>query len=318
MNIRLFSLFASAVLLMQTPILPASARPQNPGSTDAGAVTSPAAPGSAQPDDSASRLAFSSEPLAVDSLERLDSVDTDLVSLRRSAEGEEVVLEVGGFGITLSALSDEQFKDRNKRVKRPRFNMVALYDTELGFNILSGLDYGACPVGTGDFLDLRGGKSFHFSTTLVGLNFAFGKQRQFDITTGVRYTVDNYRLSDNSITLGNENGMIVPLTLDEKAGKSKLRITSLGIPLHLACHPAKGLTLSLSGYFDFTMGANSIYKDPKTKNSLSGVRPFQFGVGFGASYYRVGVYLRYGVTPLFKSNVGPKVHPLSIGFCIGL
>ncbi len=36
--------------------------------------------------------------------------------------------------------------------------------------------------------------------------------------------------------------MVVPVALDEKADKSKLRITSLGIPLHLAYHPVKQMT----------------------------------------------------------------------------
>ena len=143
-------------------------------------------------------------------------------------------------------------------------------------------------------------------------------RRKFSITTGLSYAVDNYRLSDNSITLAYRDGKVVPQRLDGKADKSKLRTTSLGIPLHLAYQPVRHLTVSLSGYFDFTMGANSIYKRPKEKSSLSGVNDFRFGVGASVSYYNVGVYLRYGVTPLFKSSVGPKVHPLSIGLCIGL
>ncbi len=268
--------------------------------------------------DSVPQPGLVGEPIPADSLERIDSVDTDLVALRRSNDGEEVVLEVAGFGITLSSLSDEKIRDRNARIKRPRWSLVLFYKTEWGYNIPSKVDYGVYPAGTDAFFDLRGGKSFHLSTTLAGLNYVFGKQRQFDLTTGLRYTVDNYRLSDNSITLGNENGRIVPLTLDEKADKSKLRITSLGIPLHLAYHPMKQMTLSLSGYFDFTMGANSIYKHPKEKSALSGVRTFRFGVGVGVTYYRCGIYFRYGVTPLFESGVGPKVHPLSLGICFGL
>lgn len=305
---RLAAAYAAALLLA----FPASGQTPEPSKVP----TAPEEPVPADR-DSTSRLVLSDRPLVADSLERIDPVDTDLVALRRSDKEGEMVLEVAGFGITLTSLSDEKIQDRNARIRRPHFNMVLFYKTELGFNIPSGVGYDAYPAGTGEFFDLRGGKSFHFSTTLVGLNYEFGKQRQFDITTGLRYTVDNYRLSDNSIVLGNENGMVAPLALDEKADKSKLRLTSLGIPLHLAYHPVKRMTLSLSGYFDFTMGANSISKSPKVKNSLSGVRTFQFGVGAGVAYSRFGVYFRYGVTPLFESGAGPKVHPLSIGLCVG-
>lgn len=269
-------------------------------------------------DDSVARNVGTVHPAEVDSLRRIDSVDSDLVALRRTADGDELILEVAGFGLTLSPLSEEKMKDRNAGVNSPRFNMVALYMTEVGFNIPTGVDYGGYPAGEAGFFDLRGGKSFHLSTTLVGLNCAIGRQRKFAITTGLSYAVDNYRLSDNSITLAHHDGKIIPQKLDGTADKSKLRITSLGVPLHLAYHPVRHLTVSLSGFFDFTMGANSIYKRPKEKSSLSGVNDFRFGVGASVSYYNVGIYLRYGVTPLFKSSVGPKVHPLSIGLCVGL
>lgn len=307
MDKRTLSLFAAFLLSALLLLLPASGQTcDHPAAADAATC------------DPASRSLSDCEPMAADSLERIDTVDSDLVALRRTAGGDGVVLEVAGFGLTLSPLSEEKMKDRSARVKAPRFNMVALYKTEVGFNIPTGTDYGGYPAAETGFFDLRGGKSFHLSTTLVGLNCVIGRQRKFSITTGLSYAVDNYRLSDNSITLAYRDGKVVPQRLDGKADKSKLRTTSLGIPLHLAYQPVRHLTVSLSGYFDFTMGANSIYKRPKEKSSLSGVNDFRFGVGASVSYYNVGVYLRYGVTPLFKSSVGPKVHPLSIGLCIGL
>lgn len=307
MDKRTLSLFAALLLPALLLLLPVSGQTSDlPSAADAAAC------------DPAPRSLSDCEPMTADSLKRIDTVDSDLVALRRTADGDEEVLEVAGFGLTLSPLSEEKMKDRSTRVKTPRFNMVALYKTEVGFNIPTGTDYGGYPAGEAGFFDLRGGKSFHFSTTLVGLNCEIGRQRKFSITTGLSYAVDNYRLSDNSITLAYSDGKVIPQRLDGKADKSKLRTTSLGIPLHLTYHPVRHLTVSLSGYFDFTMGANSIYKSPKKKSSLSGVNDFRFGVGASVSYYTVGIYLRYGVTPLFKSSVGPKVYPLSIGLCIGL
>lgn len=70
------------------------------------------------------------------------------------------------------------------------------------------------------------------------------------------------------------------------------------------------------GYCDFVLGSNAIYKRPKEKNSLSGVNPFQFGIGGSVSYRGFGVYARYGVTSLFKSSAGPSCHPVSFGVCV--
>ena len=248
--------------------------------------------------------------------ESIETVEDDLMTIRRGSDDNSMVLEVAGFGITLSGLTDERLKQRDSLIRRSRVNLILLGARETGFNILTGVDYGAYPDGTEDFLDIRAGKSFHFSTLLAGLNCELGKRRRFGFSTGLQYTVDNFRLSDNSVTLGRKQGMITPVILDEKADKSKLRITSLGIPLYFSYQAARHLDISLSGYFDFTMGANSIYKKPKVKNSLSGVNTFRFSVGGAITYYRIGVYVRYSVTPLFESNAGPEVRPMSVGlFC---
>ena len=75
------------------------------------------------------------------------------------------------------------------------------------------------------------------------------------------------------------------------------------------------MVLEVAG-FGITLGSNAIYKKPKVKNSLSGLNPVQFGVGGSVSYHGVGVYVRYGVTRLFKSSAGPSCHPLSLGVCV--
>lgn len=250
---------------------------------------------------------------AADSLRRIGDVDTGPVTMRRAADGEGMVLEVAGFGITLGQASGGE---KQKVKALPRVCGSFLSGVEMGFNFLTGADYAGYPAEAGDFLDVRGGNSFHFGIMPVGLSVALDRKRRFEFSTGLRYTVDNYRLSDNSITLGRDGGMVVPLPLDDKADKSKLRITSLGFPLQFSFDPVRHLRVAVVGYCDFTLGANAIYKKPKEKNSLSGVNPFQFGLGGSVSYRGFGVYVRYGVTSLFKSSAGPVCHPVSFGVCV--
>ena len=247
-----------------------------------------------------------------DSLRRIGDVDTGPVTMRRAADGNDMVLEVAGFGITLGQAPHRVSSQRS----RPRVSGLLFDGIEMGFNFLTGTDYAGYPAEAGDFLDVRGGNSFHFGVTPVGLAVRLDKRGKFEFSTGLRYTVNNYRLSDNSITLGRENGLIVPVTLDEKADKSKLRTTSLGIPLQFSFDPVRHLRIAVAGYCDFTLGANVICKKPKEKNSLSGVNPFQFGIGGSVSYRGFGVYVRYGVTSLFKSSAGPSCHPVSFGVCV--
>ena len=257
--------------------------------------------------------AQTADSTAVDSLGRIGDVGTGPVTMRRAADGEGMILEVAGFGITLGQAAGGE----KQQVKSyPRVCGLFFDGVELGFNFLTGADYAGYPPEAGDFLDVKGGNSFHFGITPVGLSVALDRKRRFEFSTGLRYTVDNYRLSDNSITLGREGGMIVPLPLDEKADKSKFRTTSLGIPLQFSFDPVRHLRIAVVGYCDFVLGANAIYKRPKEKNSLSGVNPFQFGIGGSVSYRGFGVYARYGVTSLFKSGAGPACHPVSFGVCV--
>lgn len=252
---------------------------------------------------------------AVDSLRRIGDVDTGPVTMRRAADGDNMVLEVAGFGITIGPSTIQGASNRDTK-SRPRVCGLFFDGIEMGFNFLTGSDYAGYPAGTGDFLDVRGGNSFHFGVTPVGMSVRLDKRGKFEFSTGLRYTVDNYRLSDNSITLGRVDGLIVPVPLDEKADKSKFRTTSLGIPLQFSFDPVRRLRIAVVGYCDFVLGSNAIYKRPKEKNSLSGVNPFQFGIGGSVSYRGFGVYARYGVTSLFKSRVGPSCHPVSFGVCV--
>lgn len=254
--------------------------------------------------------AQTTEAPATDSLARIGSVDTGPVAMLRAADGGGMLLEVAGFGITLGPV-----RGVPKPKPTPRVSGLLFDGIEMGFNTLTGVDYAGYPAESGDFLDIRAGNSFHFGITPVGLSVRLDRKGKFEFSTGLRYTVDNYRLSNRSITLGNEAGMVVPLSLDEKADKSKLRITSLGIPVQFSVNPVKHLRIAVVGYCDFTLGANAIYKRPKVRNNLSGVNPFQFGVGGSVSYRGFGVYVRYGVTTLFKSSAGPACHPVSFGIC---
>lgn len=316
MNGRLFfllTLFLLSGRLVTDTVLGRTLAPQQSDGT----VGERPAPG-VMAADSVSRECARSETLSTDSLERLDPIDTDLLAVRRSAEGEAVVLEVAGFGITLSGSSGDWLQPADPEKPKSRVSPTLLAATEYGYNVLTGVNYGDYPTGSDRFFDLRNGKSFHLSSTLIGLSVELGRARLFKFSTGLRYTIDNFRLANSSITLGNNDGRIVPVALDEKADKSKLRITSLGLPLTFSCRAARHLTVALSGYFDFTMGANAIYKRPKVKASLAGVNTFRLGLGAAIAYHTVGVYVRYSVTPLFEGGAGPEVHPLSIGLCVDM
>ena len=136
---------------------------------------------------------------AVDSLLRIGDVDTGPVTMRRAADGDNMVLEVAGFGITIGPSTIQGASNRDTK-SRPRVCGLFFDGIEMGFNFLTGPDYAGYPAGTGDFLDVRGGNSFHFGVTPVGMSVRLDKRGKFEFSTGLRYTVDNYRLPDKILT----------------------------------------------------------------------------------------------------------------------
>ena len=150
------------------------------------------------------------------------------------------------------------------------------------------------------------------------VRFRRADEKPVTIETVDRDSLDNIRLADSGITLGNIGGRLVPVALDEPADKSKAVTSSLGIPVRLIYEPVKRLRITAVAYSDFMLGADAIYKKPKEKHSLSGFRAYQFGLGASVAYRGFGLYARYGITPLFKHDAGPDCHTVSFGFAYSL
>lgn len=253
------------------------------------------------------------DSLGIDSLRRIDTVDTGLITLRDGGNDGSMVLEVAGFGLTLG-----QTPMQKMVVKSPRVWLSMLSDMEFGFTQLTGVDYSGYASGETGFLDQQLGPSFHFSFSTVQLCMALNRSRTLSLGIGLQYTLDNIRLADTGITLGRVDGRLVPVALDEPADKSKVVTSSLGIPVRLIYEPVKRLRITAVAYSDFLLGADAIYKKPKKKHSLSGFRSYQFGVGASVTYRGFGLYARYGITPLFNNDAGPGCHTVSFGFAYSL
>lgn len=284
----------------------------------------PAAPAAAQPFDEDYYRRTGKEPivvetvdrdsLGIDTLRRIDTVAGEQMRLRDGGNGR-VMLEVGGYGLTLGRSYESKAWDG---LKRKKVWMTLLHDFEFGFNYLSGLDYAGYAPEQRGFLDQRLGPSFHFSFHIVGLGGTFNRSRSLTYDVGLQYTVDNIRLIDNAWTVGYEQGRIVPVALDVPADKSKLVYSYLGIPLRLNYRPVKRVELTAVLYNDFLLGADAIRKHPKRKHGLSGFRGYQFGVGVSASYRGFGLFVRYAPTPLFRSGAGPECRACSFGLSYSL
>ena len=249
------------------------------------------------------------DSLGLDTLRRLDAMGGELMSLRGDGREGSVVLEVAGFGLTLGRApetdSQADLVMRSGRVKLYFFN-----SGEFGFTKLVGVDYGGYAPEEKGFLDQKLGNSFHCAASVMQVQVALNKSRTLYFATDLRFAVDNYRLADAGIHLGYEKGRLLP------ADKSKFVTSSLGIPLRLIYKPFKHFQASVIAYSDFGIELTSLHKKPRVEYELSGLRTYQFGVGGTVSYYGIGIFASYGVTPLFKKHAGPECHTFSFGISL--
>ena len=247
------------------------------------------------------------DSLGFDTLRRLDAMGGDLMTLRGDGREGSVVLEVAGFGLTLGrapeADSQADLVMRSERVKLYFFN-----SGEFGFTKLVGVDYGGYAPEEKGFLDQKLGNSFHCAASVMQVQVALNKSRTLYFATDLRFAVDNYRLADAGIRLGYEKGRLLLVALDEPADKSKFVTSSLGIPLRLIYKPFKHFQASVIAYSDFGIELTSLHKKPRVEYELSGLRT--------VSYYGIGIFASYGVTPLFKKHAGPECHTFSFGISL--
>lgn len=251
----------------------------------------------------------------IDTLRRIDTLDSELVTLRDGGKGGDIVLEVGGFGLKLgNAYSTKAWKE----LKRSRFWISMFTDFEFGFTRLTGTDYAGYAPEEQGFLDQQLGPSFHFAFSILSFNTPLNKSRTLTLSLGLDYRLENLRLSDASITVDNRGGQLVPVALEEPAAKSKIVYSYLGIPLQLTYTPAKRFRLAATLHNDLLLGADAIYKKPKEKHGVGGFNDYQFGVGATISYYGFGLFMRYNPTSLFRSGAGPDCRTVTFGLTYSL
>lgn len=240
-----------------------------------------------------------------------------LVSVKAYDDG--VRIEMAGIGITLVPGEKGAKTDFNwSKSERKILSTTLITPMDIGFNVLTGVDYTGRWEDKGDFLDLRGGKSIRFAFDMVGLTVRMDRKSHWAFNTAARFTVDNYRFLDKGITLSrDEDGNLMPAATPDGTKKSKVAAAYMGIPVRISFTPYKKLTITAEASANVLLKAHSKYAFPKVKETLPGFNQCRIGVGGAIDYDGYGFYCDYSLTPLFKSGTGSGARTLSIGFRMG-
>lgn len=255
--------------------------------------------------------------------------DSDLI--RMHPDGSGLRLEIAGYGITLGNRSDKDRSDEDrsdyfgnesflakdfprKRV-RPVRGSFGLAAVEFGVSTLVDTHYGPTWAGEGDFMEIKPEKSFCFSAEVLKLRILLDRQSHWWLSTGLRVTYNDL-VFNGTHTLQRIDGIVRPVELDPATKKSKLAVGYLSIPLGVT-FSAQRMNITLRATGDLLTTSHYKYKKPNKKEDTSGLTPWQWCVGGVLTYRNVGIYANYALTPLFRHDVGPETHILSMGLYLG-
>lgn len=264
--------------------------------------------------------ASAQEPLiAIDqSTTGIDSLQLQQASemLRRGEKDGELVLAIGGQHITLGKAQEERghaIADSSIKIRRHQFSF-GITAFELGYSLLSGISYDHYTPQEGGFMDLRIERSIHVGWRVLDLEFFLNRNQNLSLITGLYCSWDNYHFY-NEWSIEKQDNRIVPIALEGKK-KSKLVTSQIGVPLGLKYRPARKVEFTAFVFGEVANGYTKVTK-PKEKADMRGLNHLRFGIEATATYHNLGLYVKYNLTPLFRSKIGPECYPLSVGLAWG-
>lgn len=240
--------------------------------------------------------------------------DTDSTTISSSASSTEI------SSLRASAIIwGEKKPNPSLRIGRTSYSTIPM--VELGWNVLSGVGYApyaaqAEPVG--NFFDIRNWKSTQLTINLFHVG-AYSRASKVGFTMALGVRANNYRFG-NSLTLGKQNGMVVPLDLGgQRIKKSKMNIASVHIPAEVMFGNPRRFAFSVGGYVDMVMNSHTKVKHRggnKDKEHNLPINFIQAGATARFTFSWFSIYATYQPTQLFKSGRGPEAQQWTIG--IGL
>lgn len=240
---------------------------------------------------------------------------TDNIEFRRSGN-DDYIISIGGYDILMGQEGPKQKKF--KMSCKPKSSLDMFSGMEMGWCNLVRTDYAG--YDQQDFLDCRNGlRSFHFGVDIVKATVALNQSRSLYFVTGVQMNNENYSFK-NHVTLGYENGKIIPIIpLSSDYKKSKLVTTYFAVPLGFKWDLFRETSLTAYGFGGVLVESYTKYKKPKHKDhGIDGLNPFQYGVGATLSFDDYGIFAKYSTSPLFENGKGPKAYSFSTGIYFNL
>lgn len=221
--------------------------------------------------------------------------------------------------IDLAEWDDFSKIELSKNRSHVETNLTFAFPMHFGWTTLTNINYkGAWGTGNlSNFLDFNTGKNFVYGLQLVGMDLRYGA---FGLNLGLRWTFMDFTFKDPYTTINQVNHTYLPAvitTAGYDGRKSKIHATYFGIPARLSLNFGRA-TIYAGGSLELLVNGFAKYRSPKSKTQMKDLfHQFRATVEGGFSYCNIGVFVQYGLTPLFPSDLS-DARTLTFGLLLGL
>ena len=251
---------------------------------------------------------------------------------------KKILLTLAALALSAAAFAqDIDFEDLgdlntieiSKAGSRVETELNLAFPMYFGWTALTNVSYSAFPetvnyssfTPSSSWLDLQLSKNFVYGLQLADLRIRYN---MLDVSLGLRWTFMDFTFSNSDITLAPVNKMYGPSSIkDYKASdydgkKSKFHASYFGIPLRVGLDLGK-VMLYAGGSIELRTNGYTKFKRPKHREGANDLfNPIRATVEGGFTYGGLGVFVMYGLTPLFSDTVYAQANTLTFGLTLGM
>ena len=189
-----------------------------------------------------------------------------------------------------------------------------------GWSALTNINYkGSFASARTPFLDMNLRRSFTYGLQLTDVNIRYGA---LGLSLGLRWTFMDFVFENPDVTIRPESTGYVPVSITSieptyNGKKSKIHANYFGVPVRLSLNFGKA-TIYGGASAEYLVNGFAKYKQPQSKMQMNTLfNRFRVTVEGGFSYGNLGVFVMYGMTPLFRQELS-DARSLTFGILLGL
>lgn len=184
-----------------------------------------------------------------------------------------------------------------------------------GFRELAGA-YDLYPESEKGFMDLRMGKSIHFTFNVWTFSTTLTRNNTLGVTGAIGLTANNYAFETASTYIV-DGKLLRPVDPGHNLKKSKLNTFAIHFPLALEVNPTRNFFFSVGGYVDLVTGGHMKWKSPKDKLRDLSPNFLQAGLTARIGFRHAYLFGSYDFVEIFKDGRGPALNPYTFGLGFG-